>query len=753
MSLNGAFYTSVAGGDFRLQLEWTATQNIDANTSTITAKLYWMSMNSYATLSASSQNTASISIGAQTTTDTATAGLNGNQKKLIHTASRTITHNADGTASIVFNGFFDVNVTYGGTPINRVNLPERTYDLDTIPRASSLTSSKSWVAGDSVPISIDRASADFNHTLLIRVWNNNVYYEVKRYDNLIYANYTWNPTLDETTLLFNLLNNDSTDYKQETEFILITYNGATEVGRKTYYGALSSPTRTVTSSSMDFTIGDSVPISFTRALSGFTHTLKFYVNATLIHTETGVATSFTWNPTAAEETAMYNALGPTGQPTSKLEIETYYNGEIVRSPSVKTGIVTIPDGEPTFTTIDYLDTNNVVTAITQDAYYIVQNKSTLRAVVWSANKAVGKYGATITKYIAKFNGKSITKDAPFTTDVTFDFGLIDATSNQNLTITAYDSRGATTDVIMTVNIVPWSPPIILSTAKRASGFLDTVSITLSGTISPVKINGVDKNTLVPASVTYETRVTGGTYGAATAFTGQVLTMPNYSATTATATLVNTSSWDVRVTVTDKFGNTQLTLKVAVGKPIMFIDSVKKSIGFNRFPVANDTFEFDNNIDVYGKATTKNGLYADKGYFEVGTYNEASYGTGKMQSFYDGVNKQWRIQAKDASDVTVPLDVLVNGNKVYNVGNLMIATGSVSFPLTAGVANSIGITFGKTFPGIPKVVASIQHSSAGYQTQGVGAGGVTTTGANLYASREAGTGNATVTVNWVAIWEG
>jgi microcystin-dependent protein len=63
-----------------------------------------------------------------------------------------------------------------------------------------------------------------------------------------------------------------------------------------------------------------------------------------------------------------------------------------------------------------------------------------------------------------------------------------------------------------------------------------------------------------------------------------------------------------------------------------------------------------------------GATIDSGYFEVSTYNTASYGTGKVQSYYDGNSFTWNINAKDGSNVTQTLTLKVSGATVWTSGN-------------------------------------------------------------------------------------
>lgn len=86
-------------------------------------------------------------------------------------------------------------------------------------------------------------------------------------------------------------------------------------------------------------------------------------------------------------------------------------------------------------------------------------------------------------------------------------------------------------------------------------------------------------------------------------------------------------------------------------------------------VVNYNGDFKNGVYVHSSLTTTgsviagNGLVNDKGYFEIGSYNTATYGTGRMQSFYDANNKTWKVHAKDDKNAQVPIKMQLNGKDV------------------------------------------------------------------------------------------
>lgn len=356
MALSGTIYKNV-GAHWRLQLEWTGTQSISGNYTDVTAKLYWMALDGYGAVNSSATKDCAIYIDGTWDTYSAAglASLSGNQKKLIHSFTKRVYHNADGTGSVTLDAYFDAEVTLGGTYYGRIELDAKTFTLDTIPRASSLTSSASWTAGNDLGISISRASTSFTHT--VKIYVNNVL--IKTLTN-VGSSATADFTTAENTSIFNQLN---TAASTSSKIELLTYNGSTLIGTKTYTGTVTAPAASTISSSVSFNIGDSVTFSISRANSGFTHTLEIYIGGTLIKTITGVGTSTTWTPTSSEKTAMYNTTPNSNTVGVEVRCTTYYNGEQVRTYTSKTGTATVTNSNPIFSasSVTYADTNTTTT--------------------------------------------------------------------------------------------------------------------------------------------------------------------------------------------------------------------------------------------------------------------------------------------------------------------------------------------------------------------------------------------------------
>lgn len=164
MALSGSKVLAV-GSYWELIVEWTATQNISANTSSVTAKLYWAAKPGVGYVSSSTSKSVSITIDGTQSGATATAGLSAGQKKLIHTYTKTVPHLADGSKTFAVSGTFDMQVTLSGTYYSSKTV-SGSWALDSIARASSFTmTDKDIWAGEGATINISRASASFTHTV------------------------------------------------------------------------------------------------------------------------------------------------------------------------------------------------------------------------------------------------------------------------------------------------------------------------------------------------------------------------------------------------------------------------------------------------------------------------------------------------------------------------------------------------------------------------------------------------------------
>lgn len=164
MALSGTISGSIHSGHYTLRISWSATQNISANTSTITAKMYLVQDASWSLNIGTRSNSCTIA-GVATAFTSPKISSNGGSTILLGTVSRTVNHAADGSRNVAISATFNINATISGTKYNTITA-SGTVTLDTIPRVSSFSlSASSVMLGNAITIDITRQSASFTHRI------------------------------------------------------------------------------------------------------------------------------------------------------------------------------------------------------------------------------------------------------------------------------------------------------------------------------------------------------------------------------------------------------------------------------------------------------------------------------------------------------------------------------------------------------------------------------------------------------------
>lgn len=612
MALSGSLADVIVASGYKLSLDWTATQDIGANKSTITAKLYWESLSSYYTVNSSQSNDAAIQHDDGTfSIESHSPSLDANQKKLINTYQFPLTHDADGTKSFSLDAYFDAQVTLSGNYYGRIDMVQQTFTLNTIPRASSLTGGLNWTAGSNTTFTVDRASTSFTHD--IEIWVGAT--KVKTLTGVgTSASSSFSGIGGNNETIFGILNGAAT---AATKAVLITKDsGGNVIGSKTYSGSTGGTVTAPAANTISvpsFNIGGTAVITVTEKDSEFTTTITAKAgtyNAPTIATKSSALT-INWS-TASIASSLYGQCINSATLSVVFTATTYYGNTVVRSATTKTVTANVVGSNPTFTTFTYNDQNPTTAALTNPYKgasdpFIIQGKSSLRVMIVNANKAQGVNQANINKYVITVNGTPKTFSTPFATDIIWDYGVTTATSNFTITVTVYDSRGFTKTLTKTCNIVPWSKPVVNATAVRTGGYQNETTLSISGTISPITVNGTKTNAVKSpvANSNYAFAVKGAALGSPVALTGLGGVVPIFTTTdvkvNSTTGLDNTQTWTIVVTISDALDTTTVTLTVGTGKPIFFIDDVLQSLGFNDYPsnpnefILNGTLRFGANL--------------------------------------------------------------------------------------------------------------------------------------------------------------
>lgn len=229
MALSGNFENRFRTG-YTLRVEWNVnSQSIDENTSSVTVTAYLVSGGSSYTINSSATKTVRLYINGTTYTKSAAglASLSGSQKKALFTKTVMVAHAVDGTKSINLACELDLDVTLSGTYWGTVRAPDGTNSyisatLNTIPPATTPTTSGTFNVGSAVTINTPRVNSDFTHTLQYSL------------NNSSWTNIATNVATSTTWTLPAALATAKTNAASGTVYIrCITYYNSKQIGTKT----------------------------------------------------------------------------------------------------------------------------------------------------------------------------------------------------------------------------------------------------------------------------------------------------------------------------------------------------------------------------------------------------------------------------------------------------------------------------------------------------------------------------------------
>ena len=278
-------------------------------------------------------------------------------------------------------------------------------------------------------------------------------------------------------------------------------------------------------------------------------------------------TSYTFNLTDAERNALRQASANSKTLSVRFYVKTVISGNTFYQN--KTVTFTVVDANPTFN-VAYLDTNSTTTAITGNNQQIIQNKSTLQINLTNATAL--KY-ATLTNASVNINGNVITQNfTSGSSSLTLNIGTLDVSQNLQIPITVTDSRGNSTTINLTIQVLSWSLPSAIITLQRLNNYYTETNLNVDANYSSLD----NKNTI---TIQYQIKkISDASYGSLTTIQDNVQTQ---------FTADNTYEWNVKVILTDKLGTSSYILKLGKGIPIVYFDNILNSTGFNCFPLSSE----------------------------------------------------------------------------------------------------------------------------------------------------------------------
>lgn len=354
-------------------------------------------------------------------------------------------------------------------------------------------------------------------------------------------------------------------------------------------------------------IGSTITIHMNSHSSAFTHTVRysFYdLNETIA---TGVKDNCRWTIPDSFYSKMPNLNSSWGT----IYADTYNGSTKIGTKSVKF-TCNVSNANPTINKIDYYDSNQKTSDITEDNQIIIRNNSNLEFKL--TNLIALKY-ATLSKVEILLNGitKSATLSSSSVPSQVINFGIVNSSSNLTASISVIDSRGNKTSYSKDITIVDWVQPSAIINCQRENNFYSTTHLTVDGSISSIN----DKNVI---KIQYQYKKTTDT-NYSTLNTIQDNTQTSFD-------IDNKSAWDIRVIVSDLIGSTTYNLFVDKGIPIVYFDRLLSSMGVNCFPKYNNSLEA-NGVSLSGKV-----LYnSANGTAETVTLSDSAENYTYLEIFY------------------------------------------------------------------------------------------------------------------------
>ena len=435
---------------------------------------------------------------------------------------------------------------------------------------------------------------------------------------------TVNKSRDQTILLFSKSktvyhNADGTKTFSLTASIdlKLTLSG-------TYYGTVTVPTQSYTLNTIprasdfsvnNFTIGNNIPITISRASSSFTHNFAMYhTDGTFIgEWLNGYTTSATLILNETHQNRIYQRIPNAISISVKITCRTYNGSTLIGSKSKNVTAYVDSSIVPTFTTITHSENNLTVKDIVGK---YIQGLSKLNLAITGA--AGAKY-STIKSYQITFEGVNYNTQSAVT-------NIIKGSGNLVVTGKITDSRGRSASKSVTVNVLPYAAPKITTFGLQRcnedgsdNALGEYVKVTRTGSVSSL-VNVTERNTL-----TYRIKTKARDSSTWTTKKEQTITGISLTGSDIIGGYLAASSYDFRLEIVDKF-KTSIALNV--------LPSAEVPMSWGKEGIGVGKIWEQGALDVGGDVYINNAL---AGY----VVESGSNANGRWIRFSDGTQICWR----------------------------------------------------------------------------------------------------------------
>lgn len=566
MALSGTFQNYPVSS-FGLYCEWSGVQSVTGNYTDVTLKVYL----SYYTLEVGARSDSTISINGVSETYTAPAiddYSSGWKKKLLKTKTVRVSHNADGTKSgVVLSASWRFSGTYSGVSVGTITA-STTVTLNSIDRtAPTVSCSVSNITANGFRISAaSSATADQWFYSLDNGGSSTLFSSTAGTS----ASITLSNLSPNTTYYVRALARKKSNqvYGESGTITVKTLGGAVLLS----CGSFSVDAASI-SLSLRVTVYNAAYTNYITIKNGSTTYLSLAGRVWSAGTANRTITL-----TSSEWTTLLNAMASVKSFTATIELVTKSGSTQIGSASTCTCTIRTSQANsgPSLSGFTFADSYSTTTAITDNNQVLIQDYSRLTV---TPGTATARNGASIVSYSAVCSG--VTKSN--TTGAALSLGTIGTSGTRDITLTVTDSRGYTASVTQSVTVVPYSKPRVSSVSLRRTNDIETeMQLVFNGSISPITVDGTQKNSLLYARYRYKL-TSASSYNSYTSILGSVTaTSSSFSfSNLELCNLDSESSYDFHLQIRDQLNSlTSLDLYFVVSQGTPLVALRKKMVGIN-----------------------------------------------------------------------------------------------------------------------------------------------------------------------------
>ncbi len=549
--------TSKNSAKYRFWISWSSSSSTASNSSQVTATVYAQSKGYHNTTSPQ-KHTQTITINGSSHSVSKVVDLTGDGAVALVSATVTVPHSSDGTKSITISA----NCSMGtGSYAPGIGTASAAAKLDSIPRLSTITSGINFNAGNSLTVTISRASSSFTHVVEILAKNSSGEYADRiKWQWGIGTSWTFQFSEEDVANMASHASAGVCPIMVRCRTYLSSDQSTGHLGNTDRYGSIYL-TPSAVQGNLKLTIGQPLALKLTRQSTGYTHTVTLKAGS-FSRSASNVEDSTTFSFTQAEINSLYAQVPNSNTGSFTVTVATYWKSVAIATKNF-TGTLTVNPtaAAPVFTQFTFAETK--YTSLTGSASKIIKGYSSVTVSIPAAQKAKSTTGATIKRYQLQCGSQVLECDEQSGTVS----GAFTKVQTNQFSVTAVDSRGNQTKVTKSGTLLDYTKPVIRSVnLRRTNGIAQTVTLDFSGSIW-AKSFGSSTNAV--KSVTYRWRESSGTtWTAGTTALEKKTTLSTGIIGNTTTGFTADKSYVVEVTLKDSIDSAVLTGEIPSGKPVM-----------------------------------------------------------------------------------------------------------------------------------------------------------------------------------------